>query len=401
MAQTAANGESFLWIGLMLLVMLAAVAVTLIVEHRLRRRAEAQNRAILSSVFADLAVLTPTGVLEACNESWLRSAESANPFTLARIGEYWIKPSSAANPPDLAHAREALDLVLSGREAEQTIECAWQASTQWRWSQLRLRRLERAGGGAVVAHLDITARKRTEAEAQAALHELAHMNMRAGMGEVVSAVTHELTQSLTASLSNAQALKRLLAEHRLAYEDLPAIVDDISDANRQATEIISRIRSLMRKEEFDMRPLDLNTIVMDVVQVLYSTAANDGVLLVADLTPELPSLDGDRVQLRQVVMNLVLNAIQATRGHALASPIVRVATALQGDSLTVVVDDAGPGVPEDALPRLFEPYFTTKEDGLGVGLSISRSIVQSHGGSIAVTNLPQGGARFSVRLPLH
>jgi two-component system sensor kinase FixL len=241
--------------------------------------------------------------------------------------------------------------------------------------------------------------KRAEAEAQRALHDLAHLNLRAGMEEVVSAVTHELTQSLTASLSNAQALKRLLAERRVNFDELPAIVDDISDANRQASEIISRIRSLMRKEDFDLRALDLNTIVMDVVQVLYSTAANDGVALVADLGRDMPPVMGDRIQIRQVVMNLVLNAVQATRGHQCASPMVRVVTLAENGNVLVRVDDAGPGIADEVRPRLFEPYFTTKTDGLGVGLSISRSIVNSHGGSIATENLPRGGARFSVTFP--
>jgi C4-dicarboxylate-specific signal transduction histidine kinase len=155
----------------------------------------------------------------------------------------------------------------------------------------------------------------------------------------------------------------------------------------------------MRKEPFDMQPLDVNIIVRDVVQVLDSTAASDGVLLVAHLNPELASVNGDRVQLRQVVMNLVLNGIQATRTFHSAHPVVRVSTAKRDDSVVFVVEDAGPGVPDDALPRLFEPYYTTKEDGLGLGLSISRSIVQSHGGAIAVSNLAQGGARFEVTLP--
>ena len=226
------------------------------------------------------------------------------------------------------------------------------------------------------------------------------MNMRAGMGEVVAAVTHELTQSLTASLSNAQALRRMLAQPHLSYDDLPPIVDDIRDANRQASDILDRIRSLMRKEAFDIRPLDLNAVVTDVVHVLYSSAANDGVLLVADLAAGLPPITGDRVQVRQVAMNLIINAVQATRGHHIGSALVRVSTSRNGSGVVLLVDDTGPGVPEDALPRLFEPYYTTKKDGLGVGLSISRSIVQSHGGSIEVANLPQGGARFVVHFPV-
>lgn len=255
---------------------------------------------------------------------------------------------------------------------------------------LRERRLRREGHART---------RRVEHDARQAMHDLAHMNMRAGLGEMVSGITHELTQSLTASLGNAQALKRMLAAGRITNEDLVAIVDDIAAANREATQVIERVRQLMRKEQFDTQPLDLNTVVMDVVQVLNSSAVNEGVLLVADLDPDLPAINADRVQLRQVAMNLVLNAVQATGRHPVHPAVVRVATRGSNRHVSMAVDDAGPGVAPEALERLFEPYFTTKEDGFGMGLAISRSIVESHGGSIDVANVPGGGARFTVTLP--
>jgi C4-dicarboxylate-specific signal transduction histidine kinase len=388
-------------VGVVVFGLQAAAIIALLVERRLRRRAEAQNRAVLSSMAADLALVTRQGLIETCNDNWARAADTRNPFTTAKVGESWIQASGhppQENLPDLHKIQDALDAVLSGREPERIIEYTWLANGQRKWSHLRVRRLERVEGGAVVAHVDITARKRTEGEVQRTLHELAHMNMRAGMGEIVSAVTHEVNQPLTASLGNAQALKRMLATG-LVQQDLVSILDDIIDANRRAADVIGRIRTLMRKDEFDMRPIDFNAIVSDVVRVLNPSASNDGIVLVADLDPDLPRLPGDRVQLRQVVMNLVLNAVQATRGQAHLPPVVRVATAAQRGRVSLIVEDAGSGVGEDALPHLFEPYFTTKEEGLGVGLSISRSIVESHGGRIEVANLPKGGARFSVSLP--
>jgi C4-dicarboxylate-specific signal transduction histidine kinase len=138
---------------------------------------------------------------------------------------------------------------------------------------------------------------------------------------------------------------------------------------------------------------------MDVVQVVNSLAVNEGVLLVADLEPDLPAITADRIQLRQVAMNLVLNAVQATRSQRGQTPVVRIATAAAPGRVSITVDDAGRGLSPEVLPRLFEPYFTTKENGLGLGLSISRSIVESHGGSIGGANAPHGGARFTVTLP--
>jgi C4-dicarboxylate-specific signal transduction histidine kinase len=241
--------------------------------------------------------------------------------------------------------------------------------------------------------------KRVEHDARQAMHDLAHLNMRAGLGELVSGITHELTQSLTASLGNAQALKRMLAAGEVPREDLTAIVDDIATANREATQVIERVRQLMRKEPFDTQPLDVNAIVMDVVRVLHSRAANDGVLLVADLDPDLAAVTADRVQLRQVTMNLVLNAVQATGDHGAHPAVVRVATRGGSREVSVTVDDAGPGIAPEAREHMFEPYFTTKADGFGMGLAISRSIVESHGGSIEAVNVAGGGARFTVTLP--
>ena len=383
----------------LLLLLQAGLVIGLIREYRLRRRIEARVRAILATSFTDLAIIDPSGVLADCNDNWARTHATENPFT-AEFGHPWPRDPSGMPPHtrgEIERIREALQAVLSGRELERTLECDWQVGDERRSSHLRLRRLERRG--AVVAHMDLTALTRVKVEARRALHELAHMNMRAGMGELVSAVTHELTQSLTASLGNAQALRRMLPDGRVAREELAPLVDDIVAANREASQVIGRVRQFMRKEQFDMRPVNLNAIVMDVVQVVNSSAVNEGVLLVADLEPDLPAINADRVQLRQVAMNLVLNAVQATRIQQGQPPVVRIATGAAAGQVSITVDDAGPGVSAEALPRLFEPYFTTKENGLGLGLSISRSIVESHGGSIAAANAPQGGARFTVRLP--
>ena len=389
----------------LLLSMLGGSLIVLIAEHRRRRSrrsTDARTRAILSSSFTGLAVLDRHGIVEDCNDKWTAPRETLNPFTAAKLGEPWLPGSAAAPADDLAgmtRVRDALLAVLSGREAERTIECDWSAGGERRSSHLRLCHIDRREGGAIVAHVDVTASKRIEAEAQKALHELAHMNMRAGLGELVSAVTHELTQSLTASFGNAQTLKRMLPDPRVTRKELAPVVDDIAAANREATHVIERVRQLIRKEPFDLRPVDLNAVVMEVIQVLNSSAVNEGVLLVADLDPNLPAINADRVQLRQVAMNLVINAVQATRTGTVQPPVVRIVTAGANSHVSISVDDAGPGIAADVMPRLFEPYFTTKANGLGMGLSISRSIVESHGGSIAAANVPQGGARFTVILP--
>jgi two-component system, LuxR family, sensor kinase FixL len=232
------------------------------------------------------------------------------------------------------------------------------------------------------------------------LHDLAHANVRVEMGELLSAVTHELNQPITASLVNAQSLRRMLDDEQAPRAELVEVADDIYKANQRAADLISRIRVQLRKEAFALEPLHLNQLVAEVVQIVKPSAANDGVHLSVTLAPELPAVAGDRVQLRQVVMNLILNALQAVRTTGAVPATVHVTTAAQSGQVMLAVEDTGPGVKLDELPRLFEPYFTTKEDGLGIGLSISRSIVEAHGGRIEIVNRPQGGARVSVVLPV-
>ena len=202
-------------------------------------------------------------------------------------------------------------------------------------------------------------------------------------------MAHEVNQPLTSSLTNAQALKRLIAADRAEPQEVGRILDDIIDGDRRAIDVLNGIRRMLRKEAFDLQPLDLNGVVEDVVKLLTGSAANDGVLLVADLQPALPAVRGDRVQLQQVVMNLVINAVHATRGQAAPAPVVRVATLRDNGQVALLVDDTGVGVDQSALPRIFEPFFSTKREGLGVGLSISRSIVEMHGGRMTSPTSPR------------
>jgi C4-dicarboxylate-specific signal transduction histidine kinase len=389
--------------ALILLVAEAAIIVALLVERIRRRRAEAQNRAMLSSMAADLAIVGNDGCVETCTDNWSRSRKQSNPFTSATIGELWLDGGGvpSENTPDLLRLRDALAAVLGGEAPERIVEYAWGNESQRRWSHLRVRQLDRPEGGVVVAIVDISARKRMEEDTRRALHDLAHLNMRADMGQLVSTITHELNQPITASLGNIQAMRRMLAANRVAVDELMSIVNDVHEANRRAADLIGRIRAQIRKEPLDVRPIDLNPIVDEVVQLLNSSAADGGVRLVTELDRGLPAIIGDHVQLRQVVMNLILNAVQAMHGHPTTVPAVRVITSTQGGVVSLTVEDAGPGVAEATRHRLFEPYFTTKKEGLGVGLSISQSIVESHGGRIEVANLPQGGAKFSVIFPMH
>jgi PAS domain S-box-containing protein len=247
---------------------------------------------------------------------------------------------------------------------------------------------------------DITDQKCAEAQLRRSLDEIAHLNRVAAMGELTGSLAHELNQPLAAILSNAQAASRFLngespnlAEAR---ECLNAIVED----DKRAGEVIKRVRTLLKKEESGAAPVDLNEVVGDVIRLLQ----NDAMLRLASVTfepsPHLPIVRGDRVQLYQVVLNLMVNGLEASAIQPPHDRWLKVRTrGLNGGAVELTVEDSGKGIAESDLARVFEPFFTTKPEGLGMGLSISQSIVQAHGGRLWAENGREGGAVLRCVLP--
>jgi two-component system sensor kinase FixL len=220
------------------------------------------------------------------------------------------------------------------------------------------------------------------------------------MGELAAAVAHELNQPLTAVLSNAQAARRIMMSPAPALDEVREILDDIIDQDKRAGDVIQRIRRVLRKEQFDWRPLDFNALIRDVVHLLANQATLGGVTVTSTLLADLPPVRGDRVQLQQVVLNLTLNGIQASVANdGVRKPIVSLTTGVCEHAVRLVVHDSGAGIPADSFARIFDPFYTTKTDGFGMGLSISRSIVELHGGQLTVANHASGGAEFSITLP--
>jgi len=245
-------------------------------------------------------------------------------------------------------------------------------------------------------------RRRAEGHARRSLGQLAHLDRVAAMGELATSLAHELNQPLAAILANAQAARRLLAGSEPDLHEVRASLDDIVDDDKRAGEVIRRMRTLLKKDEFRPEPVDLNEAVNEVVRLLSQDAGRRGVQVELELAPDLPPVRGDTVQLQQVVLNLLVNAFEAVSRCAAERRRVRVRTRepLSGN-VELTVEDSGDGIPEAHLERLFEPFFTTKSDGLGMGLSITRSILELHGGDISAQNLDGGGASFRCALPRH
>jgi two-component system, LuxR family, sensor kinase FixL len=256
--------------------------------------------------------------------------------------------------------------------------------------------------GYIGSAIDVTQRKEAETQLRRQREEMAHMTRISTMNELAASLAHELNQPLTAILANAHAAERLMAAKPPDLEEVGAILKDIVKDNNRAGEIIWRMRALARRENLEFARVDLPTVVKDVILLLHSDAILHNVRIRLDLGPGLAPVRGDRVQLQQVVLNLLLNAFDAMKDFSAMEREIQLWIVAEGDvSLRLGVRDCGMGVGGKILDKIFEPFYTTKHNGLGMGLSISRSIVEAHGGRLwAECNDPEPGTTFYFTLPV-
>lgn len=269
-----------------------------------------------------------------------------------------------------------------------------------RWQQWRDRGLFDAHGRIVefqAVGRDVTDRKRAEE----AMQNLAHAGRLAVLGELTGSIAHEINQPLGAILSNAEAAEMLLDTDSPPLDEVRNILEDIRKDDLRASEVIRRVRALLRKRELAMLPCDLHEVTDEVVRLLAGDARRRKIALEIDFAPGPSEIRGDRVHLQQVLLNLILNGMEAMLETP--EPLRRIVVRTQAndaDALTVSVIDAGHGIAADKLPSVFNSFFTTKEHGMGLGLAIARSIVEVHGGRIWASNNEDEGATFSFTLPL-
>jgi PAS domain S-box-containing protein len=250
--------------------------------------------------------------------------------------------------------------------------------------------------------IDITARKQAELDAQRDRSELSHLSRVALMGEMSASIAHELNQPLSGILSNAAAGQRFIDRGNVDLCEVRELLGDIISDGRRASDVLRGIRNMVKKEQIARRSVDLNEVVMDAVRMASADALLHSCQLETSLDSNLPTVDGDPVQLQQVLLNLVINAFDAMRDTPVSDRRVAIATQPTGDgTVRTTVRDYGVGISEEMRERVFDPFFSTKNEGLGMGLAIVRSIVESHGGTITAENADDGGARFEFVLPLH
>ena len=249
---------------------------------------------------------------------------------------------------------------------------------------------------------DITSRKLSELETRKLREELAHVTRVSTVGEFTSVLAHEISQPLTAILSNAQAALRFLSQTPLDIGEVRQILDDIIRDDGRASEVIRTVRTLVKKDQPRKEPLDLNEMIRQVVGLFRGDFLLQGLSIGTDLNPGLATVHGDGTQLQQVILNLILNAAATMRNAPLGQRKIIVRTTMADNrTVKVSVTDFGVGIDENNIERLFEPFYTTKPEGLGMGLPISRTIIKTHGGTIKASNNREGGATFAFTLPAH
>ena len=247
---------------------------------------------------------------------------------------------------------------------------------------------------------NILSRKQGELESQRLRQEMAHVGRVSAMGELTASIAHELNQPLTAILNNARVAQRLLASEVVDVAQVREILNDIAADDKRAADVILRLRRLLQKGDLEYTVLDLNEVATEVARLVTSDAAIRDVPLRVEPAAAAPLVRGDRVQLQQVVLNLVLNGLDAMRASAGDRSLI-IRTFTDGRTVAgIAVRDAGTGIATSDMAHIFEALFTTKAEGLGMGLAISRTIIQAHGGRLTATNNDDGGgATFQFALP--
>jgi PAS domain S-box-containing protein len=353
-------------------------------EDRLRR--------VINTIPAHVWSTLPDGSVDFINQ---RLLESTGLSIEALLGAGW---QSIVHPDDRARYLAEWRLALAAGEPVEIEARVWTAQSDYRWLLVRNVPLRDGHGGIVEWYgtgIDIEDRKRTEESLRKAQADLAHANRVTTMGELSASLAHEIKQPISGAITNASTCLRRLNREQPDLEGARAAASlIIRDANR-AAEIINRVRLFFRKGVVTKEPLDVNEVIREMEILLKNEAIQHSVSVQTKLAADLPLIAADRIQLQQVLMNLMINSIDAMK--AVDGPR-QLTLGTQNDSeeqLLVSVDDTGVGLPPNQAGQIFNAFFTTKEQGTGMGLRISRTIIEAHGGRLwATDNFPRG-SKFS------
>jgi PAS domain S-box-containing protein len=361
------------------------------------RESEERFRNMADTAPVMIWVSGPDKLFTFFNKTWLdftgRTLEQ-------ELGNGWVE---GVHPDDLGHCYESFSSSFDARRNFNIELRLRRADGEYRWVLCSgVPRFEPGGvfAGYIGSDIDITDQKHAEAMLRQNLDEIAHLNRVAAMGELTASMAHELNQPLAAILSNAQAASRFLSSESPDLTQARECLTDIAADDKRAGEVIKSLRELLKKGKFQMSVVDLNEVVGEVIRLVGHHALLGNVSIRFEPLPSLHPVLGDRIQLYQMVLNLIVNGLDATAERPRGERWVLVRTVESSGGVELSVEDSGKGIAESDLSHLFEPFFSTKREGLGMGLSISSSIVRAHGGRIWAERSVGRGAIFHCVLPV-
>jgi signal transduction histidine kinase/integral membrane sensor domain MASE1 len=365
------------------------------------RTSESAKSALLDSLPMAVAVIDAGGRIETVNERWAAlgvGGHAETPPVGVRLTSRYQVLSAATWQPHFDDMASGIQSVLEGSRERYLSDRPRQLS-DGRWWTLLAVRLNRESGGAVIINSDVTELRRAELEAQRHRAELAHVSRVSMLGELTTSLAHQLNQPLTAIMANASAARMLLDPSLPATAQVREILTDITNEDRRASDVIQRLREMLRKRDLEITDVDIASAIDDVTRLIHSDAVIRRVQIETQLHDRPIIVRGDRVQLHQVLLNLIVNALEAIGADREDRKVTVAAHRNDHGTILVSVADSGSGLSEASAALIFDPFYTTKPSGLGMGLSIARSIVEAHGGSIRATSRPNGGAVFEITLP--
>ncbi len=373
---------------------LFANALALQESEEAARAGEELNNAVLASLPGYVAILNRDGVVLRVNDNWTRAEAGDERPAFLRLGVGSRYLSSPA-----VEVQEPLAAVLSRRRDSASVETRHPGPPEL-WFEIRIEALQRPQGGAVVSHVEITPTKRAEMHDARNRETIAHMSRVAAVSELASSIAHELRQPLGAIAINAAALEMELRASSSDAPDILSTVADIAADTTRAGEVISRMRSLLKKHDLSRTEISLDEVIQKAVRLVSRDAVARQVPIRLELAGSRLMVHSDPAQLQQVLLNLVANAMDAMAVNPRERRILTIRSLLWDGQAMVEVEDTGPGITPGDLDTIFDAFYTTKPNGLGVGLSVSRSIVTAHGGKLWAENR-DAGAVFRCLLPLY
>jgi two-component system, LuxR family, sensor kinase FixL len=388
-----------------LLTMLNGLSLVLSVVISESRRLQSFHSSVLHSMRDAVAIIDGGGMVIDANPSWMGGRRTYSPCRLDGVPvhtDYFSdRQLAGADRGDATRMLNGLDAVLTGSRPFFEMEYACQQRDDARWFSISVVPLKGPQPGAVITHSDITERKLSDAMTQQLREELAQAGRVMTMAMLSASLTHELSQPLSAILANGQVARRLCDRASSgSVPELQEILDDIITSSRRAGGILRQLRRVFVGDSSNSRaPIALNDVVQEVLTLMRSDLVRAGITVVLRLTSPLPCVNGDRGQLQQLVLNLILNATEAMGDNVAGDRQITVTTSASESGVQLKVEDVGNGLDPKQLGSIFEPFFTTKREGLGLGLALCRWIVLAHSGQITAANNAVRGATFTSVLP--